>query len=137
MSTPPIRRCRLPSVILILGWTACLLADPAPAGITYLTANTTQGSCTLTAALITCSLGTLAPGQTATITVTARATAVGTHVNTATVTGSARARIGRMASVKSQSQLKVTGDSLPVASATGGAPVPASPGSARTPPRNT
>mgnify|MGYP006171509681 CR=1 FL=1 len=31
MSTPPIRRCRLPSVILILGWTACLLADPAPA----------------------------------------------------------------------------------------------------------
>ena len=42
----------------------------------------------MTASLITCSLGTIAPGQTVTINVTGRATTVGTHMNTATVTGS-------------------------------------------------
>jgi len=63
------------------------LADPAPAGITYLTANPSQGTCALSPALITCSLGTIAPGQTVTIAITARATTVGSHTNTATVTG--------------------------------------------------
>jgi uncharacterized repeat protein (TIGR01451 family) len=64
------------------------LADPAPAGITYLTATTSQGTCTVTASLITCDLGTLAPGQTVTIEVTGRSDTVGSHTNTATVTGS-------------------------------------------------
>jgi uncharacterized repeat protein (TIGR01451 family) len=64
------------------------LADPAPAGITYLTANPSQGTCNLSAAIVTCSLGTIAPGQTVTIAITARATTVGSHTNTATVTGS-------------------------------------------------
>jgi uncharacterized repeat protein (TIGR01451 family) len=64
------------------------LADPAPAGIIYLTANPSQGTCSLSPALVTCSLGTIAPGQTVTIAITARATAVGSHTNTATVTGS-------------------------------------------------
>ena len=64
------------------------LADPAPAGITYLTATPSQGSCALGPALVTCNLGTIAPGQTVSIAITAKATAVGTHVNTATVTGS-------------------------------------------------
>jgi uncharacterized repeat protein (TIGR01451 family) len=63
------------------------LADPAPSGITYLTANPSKGTCNLSTSLITCSLGTLAAGETATINVTARATAVGTHTNVATVTG--------------------------------------------------
>ena len=63
------------------------LADPAPAGITYLTANPSQGTCNLSPALITCSLGTIAAGQTVTIAITARATTVGSHTNTATVTG--------------------------------------------------
>jgi uncharacterized repeat protein (TIGR01451 family) len=63
------------------------LADPAPAAVTYLSASPSQGSCALTAALVTCSLGTLAPGQTVTIAVTGRATRVGQHPNTATVTG--------------------------------------------------
>ena len=62
-------------------------ADPAPTGITYLTANPSQGTCNVTPALITCSLGTINPGQTVTIAVTGRATAVGRHVNVATVTG--------------------------------------------------
>ena len=63
------------------------LADPAPSGITYLTANPSQGTCNLSPALITCSLGSIAPGQTVTIAITGRATAVGSHTNTATVTG--------------------------------------------------
>jgi uncharacterized repeat protein (TIGR01451 family) len=63
------------------------LADPAPTGITYLSANPSQGSCNVTLALITCSLGNLAAGQTVTVAVTGRATAVGRHVNVATVTG--------------------------------------------------
>ena len=63
------------------------LADPAPAGITYLTANPSQGTCNLSPSLITCSLGSIAAGQTVTIAITARATTVGSHTNTATVTG--------------------------------------------------
>ncbi len=63
------------------------LVDPAPAGITYLTVNPGSPTCTLTPSLITCNLGTLEPNQSKTITVTARATLVGRHVNTATVTG--------------------------------------------------
>ncbi len=64
------------------------VADPAPVGITYLTANPSQGSCAVSPSLVTCSLGTIAPGQTVTIAISARATAVGSHTNTATVTGS-------------------------------------------------
>jgi uncharacterized repeat protein (TIGR01451 family) len=63
------------------------LGDPAPAGITYLTATPSQGTCSVSPALVTCNLGTIAPGQTVTIRVTGRATLVGTHVNTATVSG--------------------------------------------------
>ena len=63
------------------------LADPAPAGITYLSASASQGSCSLGPSLVTCTLGTIAPGQTVTIAITARATTVGSHTNTATVTG--------------------------------------------------
>jgi uncharacterized repeat protein (TIGR01451 family) len=64
------------------------LADGAPAGITFLTANPSQGTCNVSAALVTCSLGSIALGQTVTIAVTGRATVVDTLTNTATVTGS-------------------------------------------------
>ena len=63
------------------------VADPAPAGISYQTAAPSQGTCVVTAALVTCNLGTVNVGQTVTIAITARATSVGTHINTATVTG--------------------------------------------------
>jgi uncharacterized repeat protein (TIGR01451 family) len=63
------------------------LADPAPAGISYLTATPSQGTCSVTPALVTCSLGTIVAGQTVTVGVTGKATQVGTHTNTATVTG--------------------------------------------------
>ena len=68
------------------------LADPAPAGITYLTATSSQGTCTVAPALVTCSLGTLASGQTVTIAITGRSDTVGSHTNTATVTGAGGAR---------------------------------------------
>ena len=64
------------------------LADPAPAGIEYQTATPSQGSCAVGPALVTCNLGTINPGQTVTIAIKAKATTVGTHINTATVTGS-------------------------------------------------
>ena len=64
------------------------IADPAPVGIVYLTASPSQGTCSVTPSLVTCVLGTIAPGQTVRIAITARATAVGSHTNTATVTGS-------------------------------------------------
>ena len=63
------------------------LVDPAPAGITYLTVNPGSPTCTLTPALVTCSLGTLEVNQSKSVTVTARATTVGRHTNTATTTG--------------------------------------------------
>jgi uncharacterized repeat protein (TIGR01451 family) len=64
------------------------LGDPAPAGISYLTATPSQGTCTVAPALITCSLGTITAGQTVTVNATGTATAVGDLTNTATVTGS-------------------------------------------------
>ena len=64
------------------------LADPAPTGITYLTASPSQGTCNVAPALITCNLGTIAPGQTVTVNATGRATQTGQLTNTATVTGS-------------------------------------------------
>jgi Domain of unknown function DUF11 len=67
--------------------TNVMVADPAPAAIVYLSANPSKGTCNLTPSLITCSLGNLPAGDTVTIAVTARATAVGTHTNVATVTG--------------------------------------------------
>jgi uncharacterized repeat protein (TIGR01451 family) len=64
------------------------IADPAPAGISFVGATTTQGTCSVTASLASCSVGTLAPGQTVTVSITAKATQVGSIVNSATATGS-------------------------------------------------
>jgi uncharacterized repeat protein (TIGR01451 family) len=66
------------------------LADSAPAGVTFV-AVTTQpvaGSCTITPALLSCSLGTLGPGVERTIGISARVTQTGTYSNCATATGS-------------------------------------------------
>jgi uncharacterized repeat protein (TIGR01451 family) len=67
--------------------TNVVVADPAPAGIQYLSATPTQGTCAVGPALVTCQLGTILAGQTVRIAITGKAVAVGTHVNTATVTG--------------------------------------------------
>jgi len=69
---------------------AVQLTDSAPVGVTFV-AVTTQpaaGSCTITPALLSCSLGTLGPGVERTIGISARVTQTGTYSNCATATGS-------------------------------------------------
>jgi uncharacterized repeat protein (TIGR01451 family) len=66
-----------------------VVSDAAPGGVTFL-AVTTQpvgGSCTVTPAMLNCSLGTLGPGVIRTIGVSARVTQTGTYSNCATVAG--------------------------------------------------
>jgi uncharacterized repeat protein (TIGR01451 family) len=66
--------------------TQVTLADPLPAGTTFVSVATTQGSCT-GGAMINCNLGTIAKGQTVTITLVVTANEAGTLTNTATVVG--------------------------------------------------
>jgi uncharacterized repeat protein (TIGR01451 family) len=65
------------------------LADPAPSGVTFgaITKQPDFGSCQLTAALLTCKLGTMGYGVQTLITWTATVNVTGTVVNTATTTG--------------------------------------------------
>jgi uncharacterized repeat protein (TIGR01451 family) len=62
------------------------LADPLPAGTSFVSVSTTQGSCT-GGPVINCNLGTIAKGATVTITVVVIARQPGTLTNTATVVG--------------------------------------------------
>ncbi|MER5310815.1 calcium-binding protein [Streptomyces sp. NPDC002773] len=57
------------------------------AGATLVSAVPSQGGCTTTPTSATCTLGTLAPGASATVTVTAEPRATGTLTNTADVSG--------------------------------------------------
>jgi uncharacterized repeat protein (TIGR01451 family) len=66
--------------------TQVTLADPLPAGTSFISVSTTQGSCT-GGVLISCNLGTIAKGQSVTITLVVRANQAGTLTNTATVVG--------------------------------------------------
>jgi uncharacterized repeat protein (TIGR01451 family) len=63
------------------------VADPAPSGVIYRSAATTQGSCEVSPALVACSLGTLGAGGRAVVTIEAQPTRTGRVLNTATVTG--------------------------------------------------
>jgi uncharacterized repeat protein (TIGR01451 family) len=67
--------------------TNVVVADPAPAGILYLSVNPGAPTCSVTPSMLNCNLGTMTVGQSRTITLRARATQVGRHTNTATVTG--------------------------------------------------
>ena len=60
--------------------------DPIPAGITILAPTSTQGTCSIAAGQVQCSVGTLNPGQIVTITLPATAGAPGLVTNTAFVT---------------------------------------------------
>jgi uncharacterized repeat protein (TIGR01451 family) len=66
------------------GATGVNLADPLPAGTTFVSVSTTQGTCA-GGALITCQLGNIANGGTVTITLVTTATTAGTLTNTGTV----------------------------------------------------
>jgi uncharacterized repeat protein (TIGR01451 family) len=65
--------------------TGVTLTDTLPGGVTFLSAIPSQGSCSGTS-LITCSLGNLANGASATVSIVVTTTAVGALTNTASVT---------------------------------------------------
>jgi uncharacterized repeat protein (TIGR01451 family) len=60
------------------------ISDPLPANVSLVSATASQGSCTGTTT-VSCSLGTIANGGSATVTIVAKATAAGTATNTASV----------------------------------------------------
>ena len=62
------------------------ISDPMPAGNTFVSATSTQGTCT-GGAILNCSLGSMAAGATVTITLVTTPSAVGTQTNTVTVVG--------------------------------------------------
>jgi uncharacterized repeat protein (TIGR01451 family) len=63
-----------------------VVSDSLPATVTFVSAASTQGTCS-GAAVVTCGIGTLAPGASATITIVVTPTVTGTIVNTAVVVG--------------------------------------------------
>ena len=62
------------------------VSDPMPAGNTYVSSTTTQGTCT-GGAILNCDLGTMTAGQQVTITLVTTPSASGIQTNTATVSG--------------------------------------------------
>jgi uncharacterized repeat protein (TIGR01451 family) len=66
--------------------TGVTIADPMPAGNTFVSATTTQGSCT-GGAILTCNIGSMAAGASVTITLVTTPSTAGTQTNTVTVAG--------------------------------------------------
>ena len=67
--------------------TTAVLTDTLPASVTFVSATTTAGSCVQSGGSVTCSLGTLASGSSATSTIEVIPTATGTITNSVSVTG--------------------------------------------------
>jgi uncharacterized repeat protein (TIGR01451 family) len=70
--------------------TGVTVTDPLPATVTLASATPSQGTCASAGGTVTCSLGSLANGATATVTIRVTATAKVTIVNTATVRANER-----------------------------------------------
>jgi hypothetical protein len=64
-----------------------VVTDPLPAGVAFVSAASDQGSYTFNGSSAVCSLGTLAPGASATIRIVVQPTAPGPVTNTARVSG--------------------------------------------------
>jgi uncharacterized repeat protein (TIGR01451 family) len=62
------------------------VADALPAGVTYVSASSSQGTCSGTA-VVQCNIGTMTNGQKVTITIVVNTVNTGTIANTATVVG--------------------------------------------------
>ena len=62
-----------------------VLTDPLPAGVTFVSATPSQGTCSQVAGTVTCPLGTIASGANATVSVVVTPTTDGTLTNTASV----------------------------------------------------
>ena len=67
--------------------TGVTIADPMPGGNTFVSATTTQGSCT-GGAILNCTIGDMAAGASVTITLVTTPSTVGAQTNTVTVAGS-------------------------------------------------
>jgi uncharacterized repeat protein (TIGR01451 family) len=67
--------------------TNVVVTDSLPSDVTFVSASTAQGSCLGAQQVITCQLGTMPAGSSATITVIVEPTATGTITNTAVVSG--------------------------------------------------
>jgi uncharacterized repeat protein (TIGR01451 family) len=68
--------------------TNTVISDPLPSNVSFVSAAASQGSCS-GSSTVACSLGTIANGASATVTIVAKAISVGTATNTASVsTGS-------------------------------------------------
>ncbi len=68
--------------------TGVTLTDTLPSGLTYVSSTPTQGSCSQASGTVTCNLGNISNGSTATITIVVTPTATGTISNTASVSSS-------------------------------------------------
>jgi uncharacterized repeat protein (TIGR01451 family) len=68
------------------GATGVTVADPVPAGTTFVSVSTSQGTCT-GGAVVNCQLGSMAVGTSVTITLVTTAGTTGTLTNTATTVG--------------------------------------------------
>lgn len=68
--------------------TLAQVTDDLPAGVSFVSATASQGSCSEASGTVTCDLGTIASGAGATIEITVQATADGSVVNEATVSSS-------------------------------------------------
>ena len=65
------------------------VSDQLPPGLTFASCSASQGSCSESAGLVTALLGALAPGATATVTISAQALPISTTLtNSATATAS-------------------------------------------------
>jgi len=68
--------------------TGVTVTDTLPPSVAFVSATPTQGSCAQSGGTVTCSIGKLANGATATVTIVVTPGAAGTITNTASVTGS-------------------------------------------------
>src|SRR5918999_1292608 len=62
------------------------VTDQLPPSVTFVSATPSQGSCSESGGIVTCSLGTLGNGATATVNIVVKPTTAGTITNTASVT---------------------------------------------------
>ena len=68
---------------------ATQVVDPLPAGLTFVSAQSTLGSCTQFQGVVTCNLGNLSSGAVATVTIVAKPGLVGLLTNTASISSPA------------------------------------------------
>ena len=105
--------------------------DALPAGTTFVSATTTQGSCSGTQTVV-CSLGQLDLGQSATVVIVVRATSAGTVTNTAGISAQeADQNVG--ANNSSTAVVQVAAPAAPVVVPPAPAPAPAPPAPAPKP----